>query len=629
MDENERNIDEEIAVLEKELGKTQKETQEAVDNIEVEDAIPTRKENKITATWNRWQKDPKARKILFAVLGLLLGLVITGLCVFCFALGMERGQEMAMEPFSFTIDVPTEGDSYLEDVSGTAAEISGQAVSGGAVSGDGVTVSGTAANGTEGNLRDTGSQNQSGGLNSNKGSGNSSGKGSSGNNTGSNKNNTGSDSSATGNSSVTATATAGYAGKLSVSGNKLMANGSPIQLRGVSTHGLSWFPQYVNKELFGELKSWGANTVRLAMYTAEYNGYCTGDEANRTKLKELVKKGVQYATEQNMYVIIDWHILSDGNPNTYKSEAIAFFSEMAKTYKDNNHVIYEICNEPNGGTSWSEIKKYAKEVIPAIRQHDPDGVILVGTPTWSQEVDKAAADPITGYDNIMYTLHFYANTHRESLRNTLTTAVNAGLPVFVSEFSICDASGNGGINTEQANLWIQTLNKYGVSYVSWSLCNKAETSALIQSSCSKTSGITESELSECGKWLLQTLQGKISSQTVTNQSSSTNSQNQSAKKPENYTPQCSSGVQATVANSWQEGNALCIQYDVKVVNSGNSAKTDWKGTLTFPANATVNSGWNANFTASGKTVTLTPMDYNKTIAAGSSLEGLGVIIKFE
>ena len=170
-------------------------------------------------------------------------------------------------------------------------------------------------------------------------------------------------------------------GRLSVKGTNLVdAKGKVFQLKGVSTHGLSWFPEYVSKEAFQNLRdSWGANAVRLAMYTAEYNGYCTGDAGNRKALKKLIHTGVEAASDLGMYVIIDWHILSDGNPNTYKKESLAFFKEMAKKYKAYKNVIYEICNEPNGGTDWGQIKSYAETVIKEIRKIDKNAVILVGT----------------------------------------------------------------------------------------------------------------------------------------------------------------------------------------------------------------------------------------------------------
>ncbi len=299
------------------------------------------------------------------------------------------------------------------------------------------------------------------------------------------------------------------AGRLHVKGTKLVdKKGHEVQLRGVSTHGLSWYPQYVNDKCFAQLHDkWGANVVRLAMYTEEYNGYCSGDAKNRSDLKKLIKKGVRLAKKHKMYVIVDWHILSDGNPNSHKKEAKAFFREMSREFKGYNNVIYEICNEPNNGTSWKEIKSYAKSVISTIRKNDKKAVIVVGTPTWSQDVDQAAADPIKG-DNIMYALHFYAATHKTDLRNKMTAAINKGLPVFVTEYGICDASGNGAIDKKEADRWIQTMDEYGVSYIAWNLSNKQESSSIIKSSCPKVSGFKKSELSDEGRWLYHLLRKK-------------------------------------------------------------------------------------------------------------------------
>jgi endoglucanase len=299
------------------------------------------------------------------------------------------------------------------------------------------------------------------------------------------------------------------AGRLHVKGTKLVdKKGHEVQLRGVSTHGLSWYPQYVNDKCFAQLHDkWGANVVRLAMYTEEYNGYCSGDAKNRSDLKKLIKKGVRLAKKHKMYVIVDWHILSDGNPNSHKKEAKAFFKEMSKELKGYNNVIYEICNEPNNGTSWKEIKSYARSVISTIRKNDKKAVIVVGTPTWSQDVDQAAADPIKG-DNIMYALHFYAATHKTDLRNKMTAAINKGLPVFVTEYGICDASGNGAIDKKEADRWVQTMDEYGVSYIAWNLSNKQESSSIIKSSCPKVSGFKKSELSDEGRWLYHLLRKK-------------------------------------------------------------------------------------------------------------------------
>lgn len=307
-----------------------------------------------------------------------------------------------------------------------------------------------------------------------------------------------------------------YRGALKVSGTKLVdENGDTVQLKGLSTHGIAWFPDYINQDCFRQLhEDFGINVIRLAMYTSEYNGYCSG--GNQTDLKEMINRGVSYAADNDMYAIIDWHTLSDNNPNTYVEQSKEFFDEMSEKYKDSDNVIYEICNEPNGGTTWDEIKAYAEQVIKVIRDNDKDGVILVGTPNWSQYVDEASASPIEGYENIMYTLHFYAGTHKDDLRAKMQSALDSGLPVFVSEFGICDASGNGAIDEAEAGKWIEAMNNNDVSYVMWNISNKDETSAIFKSSCDKHSGFTEYDLSDSGKWFLNIMKGRLNSDKIYN-----------------------------------------------------------------------------------------------------------------
>ncbi len=291
-------------------------------------------------------------------------------------------------------------------------------------------------------------------------------------------------------------------GTLKVTGTHLTNSaGQTVQLKGVSTHGINWFPEYVSKETFKTFRDeWGVEVVRLAMYTSEYNGYCSG--GNKDELKQLVCKGVDYATELGMYVIIDWHILNDANPQQNKEEAKAFFTYMSSKYASYTNVIYEICNEPNGGCSWEwDIKPYAQEVISVIRANDKDAVIIVGTPTWSQDVDVVAKSPLpSSCGNVMYALHYYAATHKENLQEKMITAINSGLPIIVSEFGICDASGNGWNDTDSANKWMQLLNKYDISFVAWNISNKDEKAALISSWINKTSGWDDNELSESGRW---------------------------------------------------------------------------------------------------------------------------------
>lgn len=435
-----------------------------------------------------------------------------------------------------------------------------------------------------------------------------------------------------------------FYGALHVEGTHLAAeDGTLVQLRGISTHGLSWFPGYVNEKMIAQAKQeWGCNVFRLAMYTADYNGYCVSDANQKKTLKNLIDTGVKAAVEQDMYVIIDWHILNDNNPNTYKDEAKKFFEEMAKKYKDVPNVIYEICNEPNSGTSWADIKKYAKEVIPVIRKHAPEAVIVVGTPTWSQDVDVAAKDPITEYDNLMYALHFYAATHKDSLRDKCKTAVAKGLPLFVTEYGICDASGSGAIDETQADKWISMLDSYGISHVMWNLSNKAETSAIVKSSCNKTNNLTLNDLSDAGLWFVAMMEdaGLGGNEWIVpeapedsdngNASGNTGQTAQNVPTVEEIFEKTDK-MKVTVSNSWVTEKGYGIQLNVVITNNGKKDETDWSRKLKIKPGkkVTVVQSWCAKVSLDKKDILIKPEDYNNTVPKNGEVSGIGIIIEVE
>ncbi len=296
--------------------------------------------------------------------------------------------------------------------------------------------------------------------------------------------------------------------KLYVDGTQLLDTyGEVVQLKGISTHGINWFSQYINQDLFNELADeWNCEIIRLAMYTAEYAGYCdeTGD---KEALKQIIRDGVEYATNAGMYVIIDWHVNTEHTPLTYMDEAMDFFDEMSKEYASYNNVLYEICNEPNGKTSWDDVAEYANTVIPVIRLNSPDSVILVGTPHWSQYVTMAGKNPLE-FDNVMYVLHFYAVTHQDGTRDTLNDAMERGIPVMVTEYATCTSSGNGVLDFESAYKWTDLMDSYNISYMCWNLSNKDESSSLIKPECEKVSGLTDDDLTEQGIWLKYLLRGE-------------------------------------------------------------------------------------------------------------------------
>lgn len=291
-------------------------------------------------------------------------------------------------------------------------------------------------------------------------------------------------------------------GQLSVKGTNIVdKNGSTYQLRGMSTHGITWFPDFVNENAFKTLRDdWNTNVVRLAMYVDEWgNGSCY--MSNKQGSREMVEKGIDLCIKLDMYCIVDWHLLNPGDPSKYTNEAKEFFDYISRKYGNYPNIIYEICNEPNSGADWdSNIKSYAEQIIPAIRANDPDSIVIVGTPTWSQDIDRALANPLK-YDNVMYALHFYAATHTDWLRDRVKTCVNSGLPVFVTEFGMCDASGGGSNDFNQATQWLNLFDSLNISYCNWALANKNETCCAIGSWAGANGNWSDSELTESGKWI--------------------------------------------------------------------------------------------------------------------------------
>lgn len=297
-------------------------------------------------------------------------------------------------------------------------------------------------------------------------------------------------------------------GKLHVSGTQLTdSHGQATILQGISTHGLQWdnMGDYVNETALSNLRDeWGADLIRLAGYVTQ-NGY-TVSETGRQRIDTYIQKGVSLANKLGMYAMIDWHIHAE-NPMDTKSAAISFFDTYSRKYADDDHVIYEICNEPSD-LPWSTIKSYAQDVVSTIRANDPDGIIVVGTGNWSQNVDQIQrGGGMLDASNIMYSFHFYAATHGQNFRDKVTTAHNQGIPIYVTEFGTCTADGQSNISPEDTKEWLDFLRGYGISYSAWSLCNKNEAASLISPASSKTSGWTGDDLAGSGAIIVQLYRG--------------------------------------------------------------------------------------------------------------------------
>ncbi len=369
-------------------------------------------------------------------------------------------------------------------------------------------------------------------------------------------------------------------GNLSVQGNKVLdASGQPVQLRGMSLFWSQWANKYWNSSVISWLKSdWKVTIVRAAMGVETINPEDKSYLDDPARHKGYVKTVVDAAIANGLYVIIDWH---DHNAHNHTAQAKAFFEEMATTYKNYPNVIYEIFNEPEM-ISWSTVKTYSQTIISAIRAIDPDNLIIVGTPKWCQDVDIAANDPINA-TNIVYSLHFYAASHKATYRAKAQTALDKGVALFVSEFGTCENTGNGVIDEAETNTWFSFLDQNKISWANWSINDKAESASALVGGASTSGGWSESSLTQSGKFIRNKLRTYA----------------QSDPNPTTYTLTTTTTGQGTVSRS---PNNTSYASGATVTLTAN------------PANGYVFSGWSGDASGSNNPLTVT-MNGNKNITA--------------
>jgi endoglucanase len=291
-------------------------------------------------------------------------------------------------------------------------------------------------------------------------------------------------------------------GKLRVEGGKIVnRKGAPPQLRGISFSWSIWGGRkYYNPAAVSWLDNdFKASVIRASMAVQPDNGYLQQPDEQ----KQLIVSVIDQAIKDGVYVLIDWH---DHNGHLHVEQSKKFFGEMAQKYKGVPNVMYEIWNEPERVT-WDTVKNYAQQVITEIRKYDTDNLIIVGSPHWDQDVDIAAASPITGFKNIAYSFHFYASdkSHQERLRARADNAIKRGLPLFVTEWGVGEADGNGVFDMEKNAAWLKWMEDNKLSWANWNITDKKETTAILLPGAPATGNWTEDQLTPAGNYIRKVL----------------------------------------------------------------------------------------------------------------------------
>jgi Endoglucanase len=291
-------------------------------------------------------------------------------------------------------------------------------------------------------------------------------------------------------------------GQLHIEGASIVdQRGLIVALKGVSLGWHNWWPQYYNSSVVEHLShSWDISVIRTAMGVEPEGGYLENPE----NAVESIKAVVDAAIANGIYVIVNWH-----SHDIYSEQSEVFFSTIAQQYAGYPNIIYEIFNEPNDSLKWEEIKSYSIKIIDAIRKYDDNNLIIVGTPNWSQGVDIAANDPIKGYNNIAYSLHFYAASH-DYVMYKAVYARRMGIPLFVSECSPSFANGDGVLDKKKFSRWLGFMKRNKISFVMWGLYDKDESTAMLKDKANFDGNWPSSQLTEMGIYSRQILKEGLS-----------------------------------------------------------------------------------------------------------------------
>ncbi|MBF9000099.1 cellulase family glycosylhydrolase [Vibrio nitrifigilis] len=408
---------------------------------------------------------------------------------------------------------------------------------------------------------------------------------------------------------------------LTVNGNQILSGGEATSFAGNSFFwsNTGWGQEKMyNASVVKWLKDdWGSTIVRVAVGADNSGSYIDDPSGNLTRAETVIDAAIA----NDMYVIIDFHT---HHGEDKEASAIAFFQKMATLYGDKTNVIYEIYNEPLA-VSWSNvIKPYAEDVIAAIRAIDSDNLIVVGTPNWSQDVDVASQDPIDG-TNIAYSLHFYAGTHGQSLRDKASTALNNGIPLMVTEWGAVNSDGNGDVAEDSVDSWMDFLQTNNITNVNWAVSDKDEGASIINSGASATGNWSASDLTASGTYVKNIISNwgtsvatsddssESDSSTSSDDSTSTDTSTSDSSSDSSSTSTGSVTCEHMITSSWQGG----FQGAIRITNNSDTAIDGWNVNWSYSDGTTITQSWGATLTGS---YSATNLSWNATIEPNATVE---------
>src|SRR5664280_2188694 len=233
-----------------------------------------------------------------------------------------------------------------------------------------------------------------------------------------------------------------------------------------------------NRHHFEEVKKMGATLVRIPVHPVAWR------ERTPDGYLQLLDQAVEWCTELDMHVIIDWHsignlkmeLFQDPMYNTTRKDTAEFWRTIARHYKGNTTVaFYELFNEPTlyrgelGSMSWSEWKKINEDLIGLIRAYDTTKIPLVAGFDWAYDLTPLNSDPIQA-EGIGYVTHPYGNKRPKPWEPKWEIDYGfaaAKYPIIATEIGFSIPKGSVVKEDDYGNAIVRYLEGRGISWVAW------------------------------------------------------------------------------------------------------------------------------------------------------------------
>jgi hypothetical protein len=284
---------------------------------------------------------------------------------------------------------------------------------------------------------------------------------------------------------------------LYVDGNKIKDPcGNEVVLRGISLidlgHLQDWQGGVINMlnritdktDPCGSSIGWYPKIIRIPIVPADTHQCCWPYEFNPNDLNDpaneslynLLRTTVNACAAKDMYAIIDWHYIDDTFRHVQTTSA--FWTFMAPRFANDNHVMFELYNEPTNGygtdaVNWMLVRKDMQTWINIVRTYAPDNIILVGGPSFCQTIGPVAGNPPIG-DDIAIVSHIYP-AHwlsiygsQQNFKDNITTCA-AAYPVIMTEWGFTSNSDTllNGTITNYGQPLMDFREQYGISNTAW------------------------------------------------------------------------------------------------------------------------------------------------------------------